>query len=70
MTVRRKDFKYALRTCRNEKEMHKAGALANALQDHSSKKFWQNIRNKKSMLPSMVEVQQGIEAVAEMTKKI
>jgi len=42
MTETKKDFKYSLRQCRKNAEMHKANGLAAALQaDKTKKSFWQ-----------------------------
>jgi len=52
----RKDLKYALKAGRRAKENHKENHFASALQEHSPRNFWQNIkkRNKKSKLPYAV----------------
>ena len=55
MTETKKDFKYSLRQCRKNAEMHKANGLAAALQaDETKKSFWQKVNNKNrsSSLPT------------------
>ena len=47
MTKTKKDFKYSLRQCLKNAEMHKANGLAAALQaDKAKKSFWQKVNNK------------------------
>jgi len=43
----KKGFKYSLRECRKDVEIHKANGLADALQvDKTKKSFWQKVNNK------------------------
>jgi len=47
MANMKKDFKYSLRQCRKDVEIHKANGLAAALQaDEAMKSFWQKVNNK------------------------
>ena len=49
----KKEFNYALRACRKSQQKCKADAMAEALWNRSTKKFWQSIRkSKKSWFPS------------------
>ena len=66
----RKDLKYALKAGRRAKENHKEDQIASALQEHSPRNFWQNIkkRNKKSKLPYALGDTTG-ETFAVMGKK-
>jgi len=56
----------------NSKEMHEASSMAIALQEHSPKKFWKNIRKsrKRPWLPYTVASAIGNETETEMWKKI
>jgi len=47
MADTKKYFKYSLRQCRKDVEIHKASGLATALQaDKTKKSFWQKVNNK------------------------
>jgi len=47
MVKTNKDFKYSLRQCRKDVEIHKADGLAAALRaDKTNKTFWQKVNNK------------------------
>ena len=57
MTKTKKYFKYSLRQCRKDTEMHKANGLAAALQaDKTKKSFWQKVnhKNRSPTLPTLV----------------
>ena len=71
MTETKKDFKYSLRQCRKNAEMHKANGLAAALQaDKSNKSFWQKVNNKNrsSSLPTLVGGANGGSEIVKMWK--
>jgi len=53
MVKTNKDFKYSLRQCRKDVEIHKANGLAAALRaDKTNKTFWQKV-NKKTRYPTL-----------------
>ena len=71
MTKTKKDFKYSLRQCRKNAEMHKAKGLAAALQvDKTKKSFWQKVNNKNRSpsLPTLVEGANGGSDFVKMWK--
>ena len=71
MTKTKKDFKYSLRQCRKDAEMHKANGLAAALQaDKTKKSFWQNVNNKNrsASLPTLVGGTKGGSEILKMWK--
>jgi len=71
MTERKKDFKYSLRQCRKNAEMHKANGLAAALQaDKTKKSFWKKVNNKNrsSSLPTLVGGANGGSEIIKMWK--
>ena len=64
MAKPKKDFKYSLRQCCKDVEIHEANGLAPALQqqDYKTKKsFWQKVNNKKRSpsLPTLVRRANG-----------
>ena len=71
MTETKKYFKYSLRKCRKDAEMHKANGLAAALQaDKTKKSFWQKVNNKNrsSSLPTLVGGTSGGSEIVKMWK--
>jgi len=70
MTITKKDFKYSLRKCRKNAEMHKANGLAAALQADKTKSFWQKVNNKNrsSSLPTLVGGANGGSEIVKMWK--
>jgi len=71
MTETTKDFKYSLRQCRKNAEMHKANGLAAALQaDKTKKSFWQKVNNKNRSpsLPTLVGGANGGSEIVKMWK--
>jgi len=69
MTETKKYFKYSLRHCRKNAEMHKANGLAAALQaDKTKKSFWQKVNNKtrSSSLPTLVGGANGCSDIVKM----
>ena len=68
MTETKKDFKYSLRQCRKNAEMHKANGLAAALQaDKTKKSFWQKVNNKNKS-PSLPTLEGGANGGSEIVK--
>ena len=68
MTETKKDFKYSLRQCRKNAEMHKANGLAAALQaDKTKKSFWQKVNNKNRS-PSLPTLVGGANGGSEIVK--
>ena len=71
MTKTRKDFKYSIRQCRKNAEMHEANGLAAALQaDKTKKSFWQNVNNKNrsQSLPTLEGGANGGSEIVKMWK--
>ena len=71
MIETKKDFKYSLRQCRKNAEMHKANALAAVLQaDKTKKSFWQKVNNKNRSpsLPTLVGGANGGSVIVKMWK--
>ena len=71
MTETKKDFKYSLRQCRKNTEMHKANGLAAGLQaDKTKKSFWQKVNNKNrsSSLSTLVGGANGGSEIVKMWK--
>jgi len=67
----KEDFKYSLRQCRKDVEIHKANGLAAALQaDKTKKSFWQKVNNKNRSpsLPSLVGGANGGSEIVKMWK--
>ena len=64
------NFKYSLRQCRKNAEMHKANGLAAALQADKTKPFWQKVNNKNSSpsLPTLVGGANGGSEIVKMWK--
>ena len=54
MTKTKKDFKYSLRQCRTNAEMHKANGLAAAPQADKTKKSFSQKVNNKNRFPSLL----------------
>ena len=68
MIKTKKDFKYSLRQCRKNAEMHKANGQAAALQaDKTKKSFWQKVNNK-SRFPSLPTLVGGANGGSEIVK--
>jgi len=71
MTETKKYFKYSLRQCRKNAEMHKANGLAAALQaDKTKKSFWQTVNNKyrSPSLPTLVGEANGVSKLVVKTR--
>ena len=71
MANTKKDFKYSLRQCRKDVEIHKANGLAAALQaDKTKKSFWQKVNNKNRSpsLPTLIEGANGGSEIVKMWK--
>jgi len=71
MTETNKDFKYSLRQCCKNAEMHKENSLAAALQaDKTKKSFWQKVNNKNRSpsLPTLVGGANGGSEIVKMWK--
>jgi len=71
MTETKKDFKYSLRQCRKNAEMHKANGLAATLQaDKTKKSFWQKVNNtnRSLSLPTLVGGENGDSEIVKMWK--
>ena len=69
MRVSRLQFKYALRCCRANEDMHRADALAQSLKGKNSTSFWkdvQKIASSKIPLSTKVGDAVGDEEVSEM----
>ena len=67
----KKYFKYSLRQCRKDVEIHKANGLAAALQaDKNKKSFWQKVNNKNRSpsLPTLVGGANGGSEIVKMWK--
>ena len=62
------NFKYALRQCRRNENMHTSDKLAAPLFDGDGKKFWSRIRrmNSKPKLPTSVDTASDSEAICDM----
>jgi len=68
MVKTKNDFKYSLRQCRKDVEIHKANGLAAALQaDKTKKTFWQKVNNK-SRSPSIPTLVGGVKGGSEIVK--
>jgi len=64
----KKYFKYSLRQCRKDVEIHKANGLAAALHANKTKKtIWQNVNNK-TRSPSLPTVMCGVDGGTEIVK--
>ena len=69
--IRRSQFKYALRTVKNNENVLRKESLANKLSCSNPNKFWQEIRtmtSKSTSLPSSIEGVSGKHAVSELWK--
>ena len=67
----RSQFKYALRTVKNNENVLRKESLANKLSCSNPNKFWQEIRtmtSKSKSLPSSIEGVSGKHAVSELWK--
>ena len=65
----RSQFKYALRTVKNNKNVLRRESLANKLACSNPNKFWQKIRtmtSKSTSLPSSIEGVAGKHAISEL----
>ena len=68
MTITKKDFKYSLRQCRKNVEMHMANGLAAALQaDKTKKSFWLKVNNKNRS-PALTTLVGGANGSSEIVK--
>ena len=70
MRKTRAHFKYSLRQCKRDEEMHRASAMAKNLVNNDSRKFWHNAKSGTSVsaLPTMVGSVVGHNNIAEMWK--
>ena len=68
MTETKKYFKYSLRQCRKNAEVHEANGLAATLQaDKTKKSFWQKVNNKNRS-PSQPTLVGGANGGSEIVK--
>ena len=71
MRQTRSQFKYALRTVKNNENVLRRESLANKLSCSNPNKFWQEIRSmtsKNTSLPSSIEGVNGKHAISELWK--
>jgi len=71
MVKTKKYFKYSLRQCRKDVEIHRANGFAAALlADKTNKSFWQkvNTKTKSPTLPTLVGGVNGGSKIAKMCR--